>query len=72
MILWAAVANHGLIFQGIPHYATLLELAAEKRKRGETVEQAFARLYADPSYRDLVATETQTHNSRVTKALGVA
>jgi len=29
-------------------YWRLMDLAAEKRKKGETVEQAFARLYADP------------------------
>jgi len=38
-------------------YRRLMELASAKRKKGETVEQAFARLYADPEYRDLVASE---------------
>jgi len=51
-------------------YQRLMDLAAEKRKKGETVEQAFARLYADPKYRDLVATEKRMHQARVAKAIG--
>ena len=51
-------------------YKRLMDLANEKRKPGETVEQAFARLYADPNYRDLVTTEKRMHNVRVNKALG--
>jgi len=52
-------------------YRRLMDLAAEKRKKGETVEQAFARLYADPKYRDLVVTEKRMHSARVAKAVGV-
>jgi hypothetical protein len=51
-------------------YRRLVDLAAEKREKGETVEQAFARLYADPKYRDLVVTEKRMHAERVTKAMG--
>jgi hypothetical protein len=52
-------------------YRRLMDLAAEKREKGETVEQAFARLYADPKYRDLVATEKRAHTDRVAKAMGI-
>jgi hypothetical protein len=48
-----------------------MDLANEKRKKGETVEQAFARLYADPKYRDLVATEKRMQAQKVAKAVGV-
>jgi hypothetical protein len=51
-------------------YQRLMDLAAEKREKGETVEQAFARLHADPKYRDLVATEKRMHNVQVAKAMG--
>jgi len=50
-------------------YRRLMGLANEQREKGETVEQAFARLYADPKYRDLVATEKRMHNIRVAKAM---
>jgi hypothetical protein len=53
-------------------YRRLMDLAAEKRKKGETVGQAFARLYADPKYRDLVTTEKRMHNVQVVKAMGLA
>jgi hypothetical protein len=33
-------------------FRRLMDLATEKRELGETVEQAFARLYSDPKYRD--------------------
>jgi hypothetical protein len=36
------------------------------------VEQAFARLYADPKYRDLVATEKRMHGARVVKTLRIS
>ena len=49
-----------------------MDLAKENRKEGETVEQAFARLYADPKNRDLVATEKRLHQAWVAKALGVS
>ena len=52
-------------------YQRLMDLAAEKRKKGETVEQAFARLYADSKYRDLVATEKRLHSVQVAKAMGL-
>ena len=48
-----------------------MDLANEKRKEGETVEQAFARLYTDPKNRDLVITEKRLHQARVVKALGI-
>ena len=48
----------------------LMDLANEKRREGETVEQAFARLYADPKNRDLVTTEKRMHKVRVAKAMG--
>ena len=51
-------------------FRRLMDLAAEKRKKGETVEQAFARVHADPKYRDLVTTERRMHNARVAKAMG--
>jgi hypothetical protein len=51
-------------------YRRLMDLANDERKTGETVEQAFARLYADPSYRDLVATEKRLYSARASKALG--
>jgi len=50
-------------------FRRLMDLAAEQRREGETVEQAFARLHADPKYRDLVATEKCLHSARVAKAL---
>jgi len=52
-------------------YRRLMDLAAENRREGETVEQAFARLYADPKYRDLVVTEKRMHTERVMKVLGL-
>jgi hypothetical protein len=52
-------------------YQRLMDLAAEKQKNGETVEQAFARLYADPRHRDLVVTEKRMHSARVAKAFGI-
>jgi hypothetical protein len=52
-------------------YRRLMDLANEKRQQGETVEQTFARLYADPQYRDLVSTEKRLHNVRVAKAMGI-
>jgi hypothetical protein len=51
-------------------YRRLMDLANENRKEGETVEQAFARLYTDPKNRDLVATEKRLHQAWVAKALG--
>jgi hypothetical protein len=51
-------------------YSRLMDLANEQRREGETVEQAFARLYADPKYRDLVSTEKRMHSVRVAKAMG--
>jgi hypothetical protein len=53
-------------------YRRLMALANENRQKGETVEQAFARLYADPSYRELVSMEKRMHTARVAKAVGVA
>jgi hypothetical protein len=54
-------------------YRRLMDLANEQRRGGETVEQAFARLYADPKHRDLVTTEKRMHTARVAKAaVGVA
>ena len=50
-------------------YRRLMDLAADERKDGETVEQAFARLHADPKYQDLVATEKRSHVDRVAKAM---
>jgi hypothetical protein len=52
-------------------FRRLMDLANEKRQKGESVEQAFARLYADPNNRDLVSTEKRLHNVRVAKALGL-
>ena len=52
-------------------YRRLMDLANEKRKKDETVEQAFARLYADPKYQDLVTTEKRMHNVQVAKAMGL-
>jgi len=52
-------------------YRRLMKLAADNRSDGETLEQSFARLYADPKYRDLVATEKRMHAERVTKVLGL-
>jgi hypothetical protein len=46
-----------------------MDLANERRKPGETVEQAFARVYADPNYRDLVVTEKRMHTERVVKSI---
>jgi hypothetical protein len=51
-------------------FQRLMSLAAEQRRSGETVEQTFARLYADPKNRDIVATEKRMHNIRVSKAMG--
>jgi hypothetical protein len=51
-------------------FRRLMDLANEKREKGETAEQAFARLYADPNNRDLVSTEKRMHNLRVAKAMG--
>lgn len=51
-------------------YNRLKDLANEQRRGGETVEQAFARLYADPKNRDLVTTEKRMHTARVAKAMG--
>jgi hypothetical protein len=51
-------------------YSRLMDLANEQRRGGETVEQAFARLYADPKNRDLVVTEKRMHTERVAKAMG--
>jgi hypothetical protein len=52
-------------------YRRLMDLAAEKRKKGETIEQAFARLYADPRYADLVKREKAAHAQRVEKVMGI-
>jgi hypothetical protein len=52
-------------------FQRLMSLAAEQRRSGETVEQTFARLYADPKNRDLVSMEKRMHSARVAKALGV-
>jgi hypothetical protein len=52
-------------------YRRLMDLANQNRREGETVEQAFARLYADPKNRDLVATEKRLHQARVAKALRI-
>jgi hypothetical protein len=52
-------------------FRRLMDLATEKRELGETVEQAFARLYADPKYRDLVSAEKRMHGARVAKAMGI-
>jgi flagellar motility protein MotE (MotC chaperone) len=51
-------------------FRQLMDLAIEEKKDGETVEQAFARLHADPKYRDLVSTEKRMHSARVAKAMG--
>ena len=51
-------------------FRRLMDLANESRRNGETVEHAFARLYADPKSRDLVTTEKRMHTERVAKALG--
>jgi hypothetical protein len=53
-------------------YSRLMDLANEQRREGETVEQAFARLHADPKNRDLVTTEKRMHQVRVAKAMGPA
>lgn len=53
-------------------YRQLMDLANKKRKKDETVEQAFARLYADPKYKDLVTTEKRMYNVQVAKAMGFA
>jgi hypothetical protein len=53
-------------------YRRLMDLANEKRKDGETIEQAFARLYTDPKFRDLVASEKRLHNVQVAKATRAA
>jgi hypothetical protein len=45
-------------------YRQLMDLANKNRKKDETVEQAFARLYSDPKYRDLVTTEKPCTMSR--------
>jgi hypothetical protein len=50
-------------------FRRLMDLAAEQRNDDETVEQAFARLHADPKYRDLVTTEKRMHSARVAKAM---
>jgi hypothetical protein len=50
-------------------FRRLMNLANEKRREGETTEQAFARLYADPQYRNLVFTEKRQHAARVAKAM---
>jgi hypothetical protein len=52
-------------------FRRLMDLATDKREQGETVEQAFARLYSDPKYRDLVSTEKRMHGARVAKAMGI-
>ena len=52
-------------------YRRLMDLASKQRKEDETVERAFARLYADPEYRDLVTTEKRLHNVLVAKAMGL-
>jgi len=52
-------------------YRRLMDLAVEKRRKNETLERAFARLYADPKYRDLVAAEKRMHTERMTKAMGI-
>jgi hypothetical protein len=52
-------------------FRRLMDLATEKREQGETVEQAFARLYSDPKYRDLVSTEKRMHGAQVAKAMGI-
>jgi hypothetical protein len=52
-------------------YQRLMDLANKKRKKDETVEQAFACLYADPKYQDLVTTEKRRHNVQVAKAMGL-
>jgi hypothetical protein len=52
-------------------FRRLMDLANEKRREGETTEQAFARLYSDPKHWDLVSTEKRLHNVRVAKAMGI-
>jgi len=52
-------------------YRRLMDLAAERRRDGETIQQTFARLYADLDYRQLVATEKRMHPGRVAKAMGI-
>jgi hypothetical protein len=52
-------------------FRRLMDLATDKREQGETVEQAFARLYADPKYRDLVALEKRLHSAQLAKAMGI-
>jgi hypothetical protein len=52
-------------------YSRLMDLVNEQRRGSETVEQTFARLYADPENRNLVATEKRVHAERVTKVLGI-
>jgi hypothetical protein len=52
-------------------YRRLMDLAIQERKQGETVEQAFARLHADPKYRNLVSIEKRMHEAKVAKAMGL-
>jgi hypothetical protein len=52
-------------------FRRLRDLAIQERKQGETAEQAFARLHADPKYRDLVAAEKRIHEARMAKAMGL-
>jgi hypothetical protein len=52
-------------------FRRLMDLAIQERKQGETVAQAFARLHADPKYRDLVSTEKRLHEAKMAKAMGL-
>ena len=52
-------------------YRRLRDLAIQERKQGETVEQAFARVHADPKYRDLVSIEKRMHAAKMNKAIGL-
>jgi hypothetical protein len=84
LLMQAHKASNGEDYSGEPEtqkdeelttndaYRRLMDLAHEKRKDGESLEQSFARLYSDPKYRNLVATEKRLHQGRVTKALGIS
>jgi hypothetical protein len=50
-------------------YDALMRLAVQKRKKDKTVEQSFARLFADPKYAALVKKDREFHFAKVAKAL---
>jgi hypothetical protein len=52
-------------------YRQLMDFAVQEQRQGETVEQAFARLHADPKYRNLVSIEKRLHQTTVAKAMGL-